>query len=464
MAQGANYEPKAVPLSGAIVAVIIAALAGFIVGKVFAGPAQKVRRGSGGAIPVQKVEHDKAVKLATEGNPPAKGPAEAKVTVVLVSDFMCPFCSRIAPAFTDLSKKFGDRVRIVFRPFPLAMHQGADLSAEAALAANAQGKFWAYHDILFDHQDRQARGDLENYAQQLGLDMNAFRAALDSRRYKPDVDQGVSLAKSLGISGTPTLVINDSMVVGPNPGELAGMVQRALDGKPIVDASKAVAAPEQQGAAPSRQAGPPPPPPPMPDEVKDVKVDSWNPIRGSASAPIKMVVFCEYLCPFCKRIQATLAKIREAYGDKVQFVFRNLIIHGPPAELPAKASLAAWRQGADKWNAFHDLLFAHQGELREGGQAKIEELAGQAGLDVARLRTDMQSPEVQQELEADKAAGALAGAGGTPSSFINGRFMSGARPPSHFGAWIDKLLGITTPTLPASADPQQRAPSGGCGT
>jgi protein-disulfide isomerase len=461
MAQGANYEPKAVPLSGAIVAVVIAALAGFIVGKVFAGPTQKARRGGGsGQVATQKIDGQKAAKIATEGNPPTKGPATAKVTVVMYSDFMCPFCSRIAPAFTDLAKKFGDRVRIVFRPFPLSMHPGADISSEASLAANAQGKFWEYHDILFDNLDKQSRADLEKYAQQLGLDMNAFRSALDSRQYRAAVDQGVSLGKGVGISGTPTLLINDQMVVGPNPGELAGMVQRALDGKPLVDPSKAAAAPE---GAPNRQAGPPPPPPPLPSEVKDVKVDSWNPTRGAADAPIKLVVFCEYMCPFCKKIQPTLAKLEAAFPGKLQVVFRNLIIHGPPAEVPARASIAAWRQGADKWQKLHDLMFENQGALREG-QAKILELAGQAGLDVARLRADMESPEVQQQLEGDKTAGAAAGAGGTPSSFVNGRFMSGARPPSHFGAWIDQLLGITTPTISPSSDPQQgAAPAAGCG-
>ena len=460
MAQGAKYEPKAVPLSGAIVAVVIAALAGFIVGKVFAGPSQRARRGGQAPPAVVKIDGNKFAKIVSEGAPPTIGPADAKVTVVMFSDFMCPYCSQLAPAFKQLSKRFGDKVRIVFRAFPLTMHAGADVSAEASLAAADQGKFWEYHDILYDNLKAQSRSDLERYAQQLGLNMDQFRAALDSHKFKAQVEANVALGKSVGVEGTPSFVINAQLVVGPSPNELPAMVERAIAGKPLVDASRAAA---EQGAA--RPSGPPPPPPPLPSEVKDVKIEAWNPARGSAGAPVKLVVWCEYMCPFCKKIQPTLQKIQQAYGDKVQVVFRNLIIHGEPAEVPALASLAAANQGMDKWNAFHDLLFAHQGELRDGGRGKVEELAQQAGLDLARFRADMDSPATRQQLEADKAAGAAAGAGGTPSSFINGRFMSGARPPSHFGAWIDKLLGIPGPTLPQSADPAQpQAPSQGCGT
>ena len=161
MAHGAAYEPKAVPLSGAIVAVVIAALAGFIVGKVFAGPTKRAPSGDGGRAVVVPLDAAKAAKLATEGDPPAKGPASAKVKVVLFSDFQCPFCKNAAGPFEDLAKKFGDKIQIVYRPFPLPGHKGADLAAEAALAANEQGKFWEYHDVLYAHMDAQTRSDLE---------------------------------------------------------------------------------------------------------------------------------------------------------------------------------------------------------------------------------------------------------------------------------------------------------------
>lgn len=461
MAQGADkYEPKAVPLSGAVLAVLIALAAGFVFGRVIAGPGgKKGGKGSAGPTPVVKVDGEKFQKAVREGNPGRKGPDAAPVKVVMFSDFMCGFCGRIAPAFERLAQQFGDKVQLVYRTFPLDMHPGAEISAEAALAANEQGKFWEYHDILFDKMDRQSRNDLEGYARQLGLDIERFRRALDERTFRSEVELAKSLGRAMGVTGTPTLVINGQMVVGPNPGQLASMVDRALQGKPIVDGSTQAAAPEgDQGARP------PAPPPPLPSaaEAKQITLEGWMPAEGPANAPITIVSFCEYMCPFCKKVQPTLRMVREKFGDKVRIVYRNLIIHGEKAEIPALAALAAHRQG--KFQAMHAVMFEHQGELSQG-RGRIEELAQQAGLDLARFRADMDSPEVRAQLEADKAEGARIGARGTPSTFVNGRYMRGARPPSHFGKWLDELLGNQGTTIPASLDPPEpsRGGGGGCG-
>ncbi|MBI5491186.1 MAG: thioredoxin domain-containing protein [Deltaproteobacteria bacterium] len=456
-------------MSGAIVAVIIAALAGFIVGKVFAGPAKRNAGGGGDNAPIMhKIDRAKAAKLATEGDPPAKGPDSAKVKVVIFSDFMCGFCGQMAPAFAGLSRKFGDRVQIVYRTFPLEMHKGADLSAEAALAANEQGKFWEYHDILFGHMGSQSRSDLESYAQQLGLDMNAFRAALDTHKFKPAVDASVALGKSIGVGGTPTVVINDAMVMNFGPGALAGMVQRALDGKPPVDrmpssGAGAEGGGERQAAGPqkSREA------PPLPAESVDVKVEPWNPSRGPANAKVQIVLFCEYLCPFCKKIQPTLDVLQKYYGNDVRIVFRNWIVH-EPATILSKAVLAAGLQG--KFEELHKLFFDNQGEIRvcyesqDDCRVQIDKFAGMVpGLDLNRLHADMEGPEVQSRLDADHAAGQAAGAQGTPSPFVNGRKAPGAVPPTFFGKWMDQILGRSTPTIPASEDPQQQGQQAGCG-
>ncbi len=458
MAQGAGkFEPKAVPLSGAVIAVLIALAAGFVFGRVIAGPGGKRSgKGSAGPTPVAKVDADKFQKAVRDGNPPRKGPDGAPVKVVLFSEFMCGYCKRIAPSFENLAKQFGDKVQLVYRSFPLDMHAGSDIASEAALAAHEQGKFWEYHDILFDKMGQHARNDLEGYARQLGLDIERFRKALDERTFRPEVELAKSLGRSMGVTGTPTLIINGQMVVGPNPAQLAGMVQRALEGKPIVDGS---AAPATGGAEGQRAPAPPPPLPPA-SEAKEMQLEAWLPTEGPANAPITIVSFCEYMCPFCEKVQPTLRMLREKFGDKVRVVYRNLIIHGEKAELPALAALAAHRQG--KFRAMHDLMFEHRGELSQG-RPKLEELAQQAGLDLARFRADMDSAEVRAQLEADKAEGARVGARGTPSTFVNGRYMRGARPPSNFGKWLDELLGNQGTTIPASMDPQEAPRGGGCG-
>jgi len=228
-----RYQPRAVPLSGAIIAVIIAALAGFIVGKVFTGPAKRGRAPTAPSS-ARKVAVDVAQKAATQGNPPAMGPTTAKVAFVIFSDFQCPYCGMAAPTIRQLEKKYPNDVRFVFRQLPLPMHDKAQLAAEASMAANAQGKFWEYHDKLFANQRELDRPALERYAEQVGLDMAKFRQALDGHEYAAAVSADSALAASAQISGTPTFMINGQVVSGALPiEEFSKMIDRALRGQPI---------------------------------------------------------------------------------------------------------------------------------------------------------------------------------------------------------------------------------------
>lgn len=150
---------------------------------------------------------DKVAKMAA-GDVPAYGPADAKVTVVEFSDFQCPYCSVAATAVTELKEKYGDRVRFVFRQYPLSFHKEAHLAAQASLAANAQGKFWEFHDKVFANQKALLRADLEKYAEEIGLDMDAFKKALDEGTYKAAVDAELELGGEVFVDGTPTMFVN----------------------------------------------------------------------------------------------------------------------------------------------------------------------------------------------------------------------------------------------------------------
>lgn len=151
------------------------------------------------------------------GDAPVKGPASAPVTLVAFSDFQCPFCSRAVPTLKQLEDDYKGKLRIAFKQLPLPFHDKAHLAAEAALAANEQGKFWAYHDKLFANQQALDRPSLEKYAEDLGLDMKKFRAALDSGRFKDKVDQDAREGAAVGATGTPTFFINGSRLVGAQP-------------------------------------------------------------------------------------------------------------------------------------------------------------------------------------------------------------------------------------------------------
>jgi len=114
---------------------------------------------------------------------------------------------------------YGEDVAVVYKHNPLDFHKEAFLAAEASLAANDQGKFWEYHDLLFANMKALQREKLEEYAQQLGLDMVAFNSALDLGVFKEQVARDIKLAKSIGIKGAPNTVVNGRQVSGAVPFE-----------------------------------------------------------------------------------------------------------------------------------------------------------------------------------------------------------------------------------------------------
>lgn len=117
-----------------------------------------------------------------------------------------------------MEEQYGDRIRIVFRQFPLPMHQNAQLAAEASLEAHAQGKFWEYHDKLFENQRALAREDLERYAEELGLNMTRFRAALDNHTHAAEVQADQQASQASGARhGTPAFFINGRLLQGAQP-------------------------------------------------------------------------------------------------------------------------------------------------------------------------------------------------------------------------------------------------------
>lgn len=149
------------------------------------------------------------------------GPADAKVTVVEFSDFECPYCSRAATVTNQVKKKYTENVRFVFRQFPLSFHKNAHLASQASLAAGAEGKFWEYHDVLFQNQKQLDRASLEKYATDLGLDTAAFKKALDDGTFKQAVDDDIAIGEKVAVRGTPTMFINGARV--QNPSDFAGV-------------------------------------------------------------------------------------------------------------------------------------------------------------------------------------------------------------------------------------------------
>jgi protein-disulfide isomerase len=151
---------------------------------------------------------EEQAKSISAGDHPAFGPEDAKVTVVEFSDFQCPYCSRAAETVGQIKEKYSDKARFVFRQFPLSFHKDAHLAAQASLAAHAQGKFWPFHDLLFENQQALGREELEGYAEKAGLNMSKFNAALDNKAYAQQVDDDLELGKKVFVQGTPTVFVN----------------------------------------------------------------------------------------------------------------------------------------------------------------------------------------------------------------------------------------------------------------
>jgi formate-nitrite transporter family protein len=137
------------------------------------------------------------------------GPDDAPVTLLEYGDFDCPYCGEAYPLIKQVQVQLGDRLRFVFRHFPIgSSHPHAQLAAEAAEAAGAQGKFWPMFDLLYQNQRHLTREDLDHYAQQLGLDMAAFGTALEEHSYKEKVRDSFRQGIRARVQGTPTFFIN----------------------------------------------------------------------------------------------------------------------------------------------------------------------------------------------------------------------------------------------------------------
>ena len=145
-----------------------------------------------------------------------RGPVDAPLTLVEYGDFECPFCARATGVARELHERFGDDLRYVFRHLPLVdVHPHAELAARAAVAAQAQGRFWQMHDLLFAHQDQLEFEDLVAHAAQVGMDVEMFLRDLETDDTAARVRADVASAEASGARGTPTFFIGDRRHIGP---------------------------------------------------------------------------------------------------------------------------------------------------------------------------------------------------------------------------------------------------------
>ncbi|MSR77357.1 MAG: hypothetical protein EXS63_03925 [Candidatus Omnitrophica bacterium] len=368
-----------------------------------------------------------------------QGPANAPVTLLEFSDFYCPYCARVGPTIEQLMQAYPGKIKRVWKHFPLPMHTGSDRMHEASECAGEQGQFWPFHREVFAHQSELSGGfKPEIIAAKLGLNAAQFSSCVESRKYQSKVRQDIEEGNRGGIHGTPSFMINGQMFSGAYPLEhFKAFVENALD--------------------PAHHPLPSTPKPPAPKPRGPVAFDDLKgrPSEGPENAPVTLVEFSDFYCPFCARISPTIEKIMKDYSGKVRRVWRHypLPMHQGAHEAH-EASECASEQG--KFWAFHDQVFTHQPELREKG--KLETLAKNAGLNVKKWNKCMESKRTQTIVDADIKKGNEAGVSGTPAAFINGYFISGAQPYENFKPWIEHFLNPNTVPLPKADQPEEQAP------
>ena len=171
------------------------------------------------------------VQISIAGSP-AKGPANAKITIVEFSDFQCPYCIKAIGHLDAALKAFPKDVRLVYKHFPLESHGQARMAAQASLAAEQQGKFWPMHDRLYAQSRQISRMNVLNWAKELGMDMPKFVAALDSAAVKGQVDRDVKEGDRIGVQGTPTVFVNGKKYQGAlDPGVFLPVLTKELTGQ-----------------------------------------------------------------------------------------------------------------------------------------------------------------------------------------------------------------------------------------
>lgn len=156
--------------------------------------------------------------VALVSHDPARGPATAPITIVEFSDYQCPYCSRVTPTLDRLRAAYPDKIRFIFKDFPLPNHPLAPKAAEAAHCASEQNKYWEMHDRLFSTQQIELTA-LKQHAGALSLDQAKFDQCLDSGKFASMVKEDMDLGAKLGVQSTPTLYVNGRPVIGAQPYE-----------------------------------------------------------------------------------------------------------------------------------------------------------------------------------------------------------------------------------------------------
>jgi protein-disulfide isomerase len=306
------------------------------------------------------------------------------------------------------------------------------------------------HDRLFDSAPALDRPALEAAAKAAGLDMTAFGKALDDKRHEARIRRDQALVNGLGANGTPTFFVNGRKIPGAVPfetfkavidEELARAEALVKSGVPARDVyarimEGAAAAPVMLPVPPGQQAAPAAAPPAPPPQVQKIDLRTDDPQKGPRAAPVTVVVFSDFQCPFCSRVEPSLTQLQKAYPNDVRVVWKNLPLAMHPQAMPAALAAEAAREQGKFWE-MHELLFQNQGQL---SPEQYVAFARKLGLDEAKFQAASGAASTRARVEEDARLGARVAPQGTPTLYVNCRQVVGAQPYEVFQKMVDEQL------------------------
>ncbi len=361
----------------------------------------------------------------TEDGYPFKGAPDAPVVIEEFSSYQCPYCARyVQETYPHVVANYVEtgKVKYVFRDYPLEGQRQSQLAAEAALCAGeieGAEAFWEMHDLLFANQQvwsgqNDADEIFTGYAEDLGVERDAFTACLEDGTMAERVRASAAEGSRRGVRGTPTFFINGTPLVGAQPyGILSQTIDQALTGGEVTVNQTL----EEPFVTPTPVAIEP---------VEEARV------LGDPDAPVTIVEFSDYQCPYCARYFAqTWPQIESQLVEtgRVRYVFKDFPltqIH-PEAPLAHQAARCAGEQNA-YWE-MHDLLFEQQATWSEAAdptEAFIE-LAGELDVNGEEFAACLESGRWADAVTDEVNEGLALGVSGTPTFFINGYPIVGAR-------------------------------------
>lgn len=381
---------------------------------------------------------------------PVWGNADALVTIVEISDFQCPFCTRVNTTLKQVKDTYGpEKVRIVWKHNPLPFHKEAFPAHEASQAVfNLGGSeaFWKFHDLAFQNQKELTEANFEKWAVAAGVDAAKFKAERAKDTVKAKVNADLESNRKIGASGTPAFRINGVTLSGAQPfdafkttidAELKKAEELLKSGTPkkLVSLRMTEKNFKAQPAAEKKEAK---------AEAEDktvwrVPVAKDDPSKGPEDALVTIVEWSDFQCPFCSRVEPTIKKIMDTYGKDVRVVWKdNALPFHKEAKPAATLARVAYEKGGNDlfWKA-HELLFENQKAL---GSDTYQKLAGELGLNAAEVTQAIASNKYDAKIAASMELASDLQARGTPHFFINGRRLAGAQPFEKFDELVKTQL------------------------